>query len=213
MNQFPLLASALGWACIAATAFCQQPTVQGARVRARESPAPAVVFVQAEQTGIAVESVTRKLIALMADLSEEHGVRSRAIRELSRFHTADAIGPLVTNLLFIEPDINQPGPLASFPAARALVHYGRPVYGSIWGITAHKCSDDYLHVLAFVLHSMDGDDVAIFRLKERLDDPQTAPLQAKNLKQLVAMMRELDFEKDWPNPAEVRRNLEKPASK
>ena len=96
-----------------------------------------------------------------------------------------------------------------------MAHYGRPLYGELWGVTSRKCSDDYLHVLAFVLQSMDGEEVAMFRLKERLDDPQTTPMQAKNLKQLVALLRELDFAdaKDWPNPSKVRANLEKFSNK
>jgi len=177
--------------------------------------AAAQVFAAAEKTANDADQVTRRLIKILDDKSARAPDRSHAIRCLDRFHSVIVITPLLSNLLLIDPDVTEPGPLASFPAASAVAHYGRPLYGELMGVTLRECSDDYLHVLAFVLQSMDGEEVALLRLKERLDDPQTTPMQAKNLKQLAALLRELDFTdaKDRPIPSKIRDNLEKSQSK
>jgi hypothetical protein len=198
--------------CVSTTAFAQLPLPKSTIDKTRlvlTSP-PAEVFQQSEKAARAVEEVTRALTSILRDASEEVGVRSRAIRELSRFQTGDAIDALVDNLLFIDPDINEPGPLASFPAARALTLYGRRVYSAIWVVAAHERPNDYLNVLAFVLQAMDGQEVAIFRVKEQSELPSTTAIQAKQLKHVIGLLRQLDLDDphQWPKAAEIQRNLE-----
>jgi hypothetical protein len=167
------------------------------------------VFEEARLAAASVERVTTKLIRLLCDSALPVGDRSQAIRDLTRLRSNEAIGPLLDNLLFIDPEVMGPGPLASFPAARALIHFGRPVYDSLWNEALRECSDDYLLVVAFVLQAMDGEDVAMFRLRERLDDPQTTPLQKRNLKHILVLIQDLDFTDNinWPNPGRIRRKL------
>jgi hypothetical protein len=168
------------------------------------------VFAEATKTASAADEVTRKLITILDDETERPADRSQAIQCLDRFHSIRAIRPLLENLLLSDPDITEPGPLESFPAARALAHYGRPVYAQVWAVAASERPKEYWYVLAFVLQSMDGEDVALLRLQELLNKPQPVSRQEKQVRGLLQLVRELDFSSpaQWPrafiNSAENR---------
>jgi hypothetical protein len=64
-------------------------------------------------------------------------------------------------------------PLAQHVAADALVNIGSPAYPDIFTYCNRELSDRKLWLLAWVIHELDGKEVGLFRIRNRLQQHRT----------------------------------------
>jgi hypothetical protein len=155
---------------------------------------------KAERVAELVEQTGRDLVQLLTSETAESIHRHQAIKAIGRLKPDAAIRPLLDNLLFKGEWVTEPGSLCHYPAAETLVGYGSAIYPRLWAKLLGKCSDDYLYVVAFTLHAIDGKEIAIIRVKEQLRHPKTTPTQVKNCSELLRQLEATRFDDphSWP---------------
>jgi hypothetical protein len=146
------------------------------------------------------ELVIRKLVATASDKDELHVRRQIALEALANYRSAAANSGLLENLLFNEAIITTQHPLANRPAAKSLASIGSAAYPQIWERINRECVDDYIFVLAHTIFHIDGKAVALTRLKEKRDAPDTTKQQKANVEKLLKLFETVDFRKreNWP---------------
>jgi hypothetical protein len=174
---------------------------------------PPPIFAEAERLHESIKQVASKLIVTMSDPAIDETIRERAITALGRLRPDDARGPLLDHLLFKASLIGEPGTLTYYPAAHALIRYGREVYAGLPRVLIEDRSPAYIYVLACLLHKIDGKQVAIQRIEKEMADIEkqyganrrTATVR-QNFARLISRLKTTDFDDplNWP-----RANLQK----
>ena len=186
--------------CLAQMASGVEPSMP---VPGSEPPIPFVVspvIGEYKALSSSIDRIDKKLIALINDESAADADRVFAMRALGRFHSPHAELPLLNQLLFSQGDVTRPRPLDSYPAAEALTNYARHLYEAAWAAVDRKRSDDYLYVLAVTFVVMDGEEVAIIRVEDWLDQPGATPAQIDNFRKVLRFLKQTDFNdpRNWP---------------
>jgi hypothetical protein len=158
------------------------------------------VIEEYEAVSASIDRAGKKLLALMNDESAAPANRVAAMGALGRLRFSSAERPLLENLLFTQGTVTRPGPLVCFPAARALTNYGRDLYEAAWAAVDQERPDDYLYVLAVTFAVMDGEEVALIRVQDYIDQPGATPRQLENFRKIASYLRNTDFTDPttWP---------------
>ncbi len=145
------------------------------------------------------QEVTAELMKIVRQSQDAAEVDS-AIRLLGEFRATEATSVLLENVVRKSQGRSTVSRLAKFPAAQSLVQIGSSIYPEIYARLGRDISLAELYLLAFVAHSIDGRDVAAFRIKQTLEDAALTHTQKSNLKILHDLLTQTDFGNPatWP---------------
>jgi hypothetical protein len=154
---------------------------------------------QAREVRRLTSEVVKELTKLAVDESDHSLGREHAIMTLGELKASDSIEPLLRILLTKGMLRSEIGPLAGYPAARALAGMGSVIYREVWDKIADDPSDEYLYVLAFTMVGVDDQPIATLRVKEQMKKTTYAPL-LQNYRRLLALLETTNFRdiKQWP---------------
>jgi len=165
-----------------------------------KSVPPPPVFDELTRVNLAVSRVTARLIEVMNDTKVDEGYRQRAIVALGGLRQDEAALPLLQQLLFKAGAITEPGRLMNYPAAEALVAYGKELYATLPAVFLEERSPEYVYVLACLLHTIDGKSISILRVQKLQADEPLSATQRQNYTRLINRLKTTDFDAplNWP---------------
>jgi hypothetical protein len=190
-------------------AFDEPPVANGAAHQ--EAVDPKAMF-----DGLPLETNARDIHYLLQILknSPQEGHRATAARMLGQMRAPNASKVLMEHIELRSMVFTNLSPLSTHPAAQALVAIGSPVYPDLFAHCGRELSDKKVRILAYVVRGIDGKEVGVFRLRDKLDKYQaemrkgvadtgfdlTNPDLVRNLERLIELVGsdELDNVKNFP---------------
>jgi hypothetical protein len=134
--------------------------------------------------------VIKSLLERVADKSCGIREKSEAIRALGRLRAAEAAPVLVSMIGFFDSLAPSLGLKidVSFPCVPALVEIGKPGSTACFDALRGQVAERDMGLLVLVLTRVEGEDVASFLLKKKLDAAAT-PKEKENIKEALEQVK------------------------